>query len=108
MKSTDIDRRDREIKRSLKKQEILQRKQEKKGGLSIGDYINLLESKLFHDEQKIYNIKDNNVEVVEVLNGIKGEIDEKHWDNILRKAVNKTGIKQKDIAFTELKEVFSG
>ncbi len=108
MKSTDIDRRDREVKRSLKKQEILQRKQGKRGGLSVGDYINLLESKLFHDDQKIYNIKDNNDEVVEVLNGIKSEIDEKHWDTILRKAVTKTGIKQKESALTELKEVFSG
>jgi len=107
MKSTDLDRRDREIKRKQKQEEVLQRRQMKKEGRSVGDFIAMLSESFFHDDTKIYNIKDNNDKVLEILMDIKLEIEEKNWDPIFRKAVKKTGISEKEKAFKELKELFS-
>jgi hypothetical protein len=107
MKSTDIARRDREIRRNQKKAEVIQRKQGKRDGFTVGDYIKLLSEKFFHDAEKIYNIKSNNEEILLLIEEIKENIDEKNWDTILRKAVKNTGIKKKEEAFKELKEFFS-
>jgi len=107
MKSTDLARRDREIKRKQKQEEMLQRRQTKKGGLSVGDYINMLSESFFHDTQKIYNITDNNEPVIEVLKEIKIDAEEKNWEPIFRKAIKKTGISAKEEAFKKLKELFS-
>ena len=107
MKSTDLARRDREIRRNQKKTEVIQRKQGKREGFTVGDYIKLLSEKFFHDDTKIYNIKSNNEEILLLIEEIKESIEEKNWDNILRKAIKNTGIAQKEEAFKELKEFFT-
>ena len=61
MKSTDIQRRDREIKRSRKKEELLQKKLGKRDNRSVGEFINKLHSLFYHDEQKIYNIDSKEI-----------------------------------------------
>ena len=49
MKSTDMARRDRELKRAQKKQELLQKKLEKRDDKSVGTYINNLHSLFYFD-----------------------------------------------------------
>lgn len=107
MKSTDIARRDREIRRNQKKAEVIQRKQGKREGLTIGDYIKLLSEKFFHDAEKIYNIQSNNEEVLLLIEEIKESIEEKNWETILKKAIKATGIAKKEEAFKELIQFFT-
>ena len=107
MKSTDMARRDREIRRGQKKEEVLQRKQSKREGHTVGDYIKLLAGKFFHDPEKIYNIESNNEEILLLIEEIKDNVEKKQWENILRKAIKSTGITKKDEAFRELKKFFS-
>lgn len=103
MKRTDLERRDRELKRAQKKEEIQLRRSEKKKGPSVGDFIKELSAKFFHDENKIYNLTDDNI--LDVLQRMKQEIEQKNWENILRKAIKKTGINQKEATFNELKKL---
>lgn len=103
MKSTDLARKEREIKRSQKKAEVLARKQTR-DSRSPGDFINLLHSLFFHDTEKIYNIESSE-EILETLMEMKEDLEEKHWENIIRKAVRKTKITQREEAISDLKEM---
>ncbi len=87
MKRTDIERRDRDIRRTQKKEDVLQRKSHKKGDMSVGDYIN-----------EFYTLF-----LLELFEQMKSEISEKQWETVLRKAIRKTQIKEREQAFTELK-----
>ncbi len=103
MKSTDLARKDRELKRARKKQEVLQRKMER-DSRSVGDYINELAGLFFHDAEKIYNINSSE-DILILLEDMKEELPEKQWNNVLKKAVKKTKVKQKDPAVKELQEL---
>ncbi len=103
MKSTDLARKDRDLRKARKKEEVLARKMEK-GSKSIGDYINELNDLFFHDGTKIYNIEMSE-EILDLLEEMKIEIEEKNWTNVIKKAVKKSGVKEKDIAITQLKEM---
>ncbi len=103
MKSTDLARKDRDLKKARKKQEVLERKMDKEGR-SVGDFINELADLFFHDAEKIYNISSSE-DIMMLLEELKEEQPEKQWNNILRKAIKKTKIKQKDAALTELREM---
>lgn len=99
MKRTDLARKEREIKRAIKKEERLT-----KGGKaerSVGDFINELSSYFFHDENKIYNIAVDE-RIPDLLEEMMIDMEEKQWENIIRKAVRKTGIKEKEAAIKEL------
>ncbi len=101
MKRTDLERKERDIKRAMKKEERLT-----KGGVaekSVGDYINELHSFFFHDETKIYNIAIDE-RIPDLLEEMMMELDEKQRENIVRKAVRKTGVKEKEPAIKELLE----
>ncbi|MDC7240315.1 MAG: hypothetical protein PQJ50_08140 [Spirochaetales bacterium] len=103
MKSTDLARKDRDLKKARKKQEVLERKMDK-AERSVGDFINELEELFFYDAQKIYNISSSE-DIMMLLEELKEEQPEKQWNNILRKAVKKTKIKEKDLALKELREM---
>jgi hypothetical protein len=101
MKRTDLERKERDIKRAMKKEERIA-----KGGAvekSVGDYINELHSFFFHDETKIYNIAVDE-RIPDLLEEMMIELDEKQRENIIRKAVRKTGVKEKEPAIKELIE----
>ena len=102
MKSTDIARIDRERKRAEKKKQILERKQ--KDERSVGDFINDLYSLFFYDHNRIFNI-NMSTEILELLEEMKDAIPDKQWDNVIRKAVKKTKVQEKDTAIAELKAV---
>ncbi len=103
MKSTDLARKDRDLRKSRKKEEVLARKMEK-GSKSVGDYINELNDLFFHDGTKIYNIEMSE-EILELLEEMKIELEEKNWMNVIKKAVKKSGVKEKDTAVQQLKEM---
>jgi len=103
MKSTDIARRDRDLKKAAKKEDVLKRKQDKPDK-TPGDFINELSELFFHDAEQIYNIEMSE-EILELLMEIQENAPEKQWDNILRKAVKKTGVKKKDEAYKQLCQV---
>lgn len=103
MKSTDLARKDRDLRKARKKEEVLARKMQK-GSKSVGDYINELNELFFHDGTKIYNIEMSE-EILELLEEMKIELEEKNWMNVIKKAVKKSGVKEKEAAIAQLKEM---
>ena len=102
MKHTDIMRMEREKRRAEKKTDRLM-----KGGVdnrSVKDFIDELHDLFFFDETKIYNLKDN-VEIMELFEDMKEEISDKQWENVMRKAIRKAKVAQKDEAYNELKAI---
>ncbi len=103
MKSTDLERRDREIKKAKKRQMILERKGQR-DARTPGDYINLFEEAFFFDTKKIYNIEMSE-DILMLLEEMKEELAEKQWANVIRKAVKKTKVEQKDEAIKQLADL---
>jgi len=103
MKSTDIERRNRDLKRSQKKQEMLDRRTTKESR-SVGDFINAFHELFFFDTEKIYNLEMSD-EILFLLEEMKDELPEKQWMNIITKAVKKTKVKAKDEAIEAMKEI---
>ena len=104
MKSTDIDRIDREFKRARKKEELIEKRLEGRSERSVGDYIKKLYSLFYHDDKKIYNLKDN-ADILTLLSEMKEDLPDSKWDSVLMKALKETKIEvnQRDAAFKELK-----
>lgn len=103
MKATDINRREREIKRAQKKQERLERKSSK-GEMTVGDYIKELHEYFFYDEEKIFNIEVDE-RILETLENMKEDLPEDSWETVIRKAVKKTKVKAKEPAVKSLLEL---
>ena len=103
MKSTDLARRDREIKKARKREMVLERKGQREDR-SPGDFINEFVELFFYDTEKIYNIEMSE-EILELLEDMKEELPDKQWANVLRKAVKKTKVAQKDAAVNALSEL---
>jgi hypothetical protein len=108
MKSTDIDRIDREFKRARKKEELIEKRLESRAERSVGDYIKKLYSLFYHDGKKIYNLKDN-ADILTLFVEMKEDLPESKWDNVLRKAIKETKIevKQRELIFDELRKYLS-
>jgi hypothetical protein len=100
MKRTDIERKEREIRRKQKKEELLERKVEQRAG-SIGDYINKLGEVFFHDETRIYNSKSDE-RILEVIEEMKENYDREECEKIIRRAIRATKVKEKEQAFKDL------
>jgi hypothetical protein len=75
---------------------------------SVGDYIKKLYSLFYHDDKKIYNLKDN-ADILTLFVEMKEDLPESKWDNVLRKALKETKIdvKQRETIFKELKNYLS-
>ena len=99
MKRTEIERRMREFKREQKVAEYLDNcgSEEK----SINDYIEELYGMLYYNETEVMNIPDN-MEIFELMEGLKAQHPEKQWHNVVKKAVRKTGVKDRKKATNEL------
>lgn len=96
MKSTDLERKNREIRKAQKRQMVLERKGQR-DSRTPGDYINLFDEAFFYDEEKIYNIEISE-DILVLLEEMKEDLPQKQWANVIRKAVKKTKIKKKDEA----------
>ena len=101
MKRTDIERKERELKRESKRAEQAERRTEKRTG-TVGEYIKRLSGLFFHDDKRIYNIR-NDVRILELVEEMKQHFDQEECLNVFRKAVRGTGVTEKDPAVEELK-----
>ena len=100
MKSTDLARRDREIKKARKREMVLERKGQRERR-TPGDYINKFSELFFYDAEKIYNIEMSE-DILMLLEEMKEDLPEKQWPNVIRKSVKKTKVKQKDLGISQL------
>lgn len=109
MKRTDQERIERELRRREKQAKVAARRVDETGEpietpkVSPGSYIKNLHALFQFDEHQIYNTRDDD-DVLELLLTMKDELEEKHWDSVLRSAIRKTKVAEKDTAFNELKE----
>jgi|SRR5690554_5123901 len=103
MKRTELERRVRQLKRDEKHAEYLERVSSREGR-TVATYIDDLYGMLYFNEKEVMNIKDN-IEILELFEGLKDEHPEKQWGNVIRKAIRKTGVKQRAQAVNELTEL---
>ncbi len=105
MKRTNMERHQRDLKKSEKKERMLSKKSDtRNSNPSVGDYINNLFSLFRYDEETIYNAT-NDCKILELLDNLRKDYPEKQIDNVLRKGIKKTNIIQKEKAFNELKNM---
>jgi hypothetical protein len=103
MKRTDLQKRERELRRAQKKEERLA-KSDDKTEKTVGDYIKDLHGLLFFDETRVYNAKES-IEILEFFEEMKESLDESQWENVIRKAIKKTGVKERESAFSDLMQL---
>jgi|SRR5690606_6234668 len=103
MKRTDQERIERELRRREKKVRVNERERPE---ASPSAYIQELVETFHYDDQMIYNTQDDE-DVLELLMNMKEDLPEKDWDGVLRSAIRKTKVSQKDVAFSELKALLT-
>ena len=69
---------------------------------SVGFYTAALGELLQFDDYQIYNTADDE-DIFELFMSMKDDLPEKQWETVLRSAIRKTSVKQKDDALAELK-----
>lgn len=119
MKRTDQERIERELKRREKHAKTPERKTgdasgeagaaapaAPAGGLTVSEYVRNLLALLQYDDQQIYNTRDDD-DVFELLLTMKADLPEKQWETVLRSAIQKTKVVEKDLALTELKALLA-
>lgn len=117
MKRTDQERIERELKRREKHARVVAKPDEVGtpdagapapivGGLTVSEYVRNLLALLHYDEQQVYNARDDD-NVFELLLTMKADLPEKQWETVLRSAVQKTKVVEKDLALTELRALLA-
>jgi hypothetical protein len=109
MKRTDQERIERELKRREKHAKVHAARADGSApaeGISVSDYIKRLVALLQYDDHQIYNTRDDE-DVFELLLNMKIDLPEKQWDTVLKSAVQKTKVEQKELALSELKELMA-
>ncbi len=102
MKRTELERRERELRR-MEKKKLSVTKGERESR-SVGDYIESLFGLFRYDSEEIFNAGDDE-KILEILEEMKEDHPEKQWDVIIRKAVNKTKVEQKEKAYEALRNL---
>jgi len=105
MKRTDLQKRERELKRAQKKEERLAKLGDK-SEKTVGDYIKELHDLFFYDETRIYNAKES-MEILELFEEMKESLEESQWENVVRKAIKKAGVKEREAAFNDLMQLMN-
>lgn len=96
MKRTELERKERELKRAEKKL-----KSGDKSGKSVNDFIEGLFALFLYDQEEVFNAKED-INILELFEEMKDELPEKQWENVIKKAIKKTRVKQRDKAVEEL------
>ncbi|PJZ70895.1 hypothetical protein CH373_06420 [Leptospira perolatii] len=105
MKRTELERRERDLRKSQKKQETLLKRSSSRGS-SVGDFIDQLSGLFRYDATEIFNTT-NEIGILELLEDMQAVLPQKKWDDVLRKAIKKTGVQEKEKAYQELKELLT-
>ncbi|PJZ48737.1 LB_289 family protein [Leptospira saintgironsiae] len=103
MKRTELERRERDLRKAQKKQEALDKRG---GGNGVGDFIDQLSGLFRYDATEIFNTKDD-INILEVLEEMQVILPQKKWDDVLKKSIKKTGVLEKDRAYKELLELLN-
>lgn len=110
MKRTEIERKERDLKRMEKKitrlNRIKSRGFEEGEEVTVGECINKLFDCFQYDDTEIYNLEDND-DILNLLVTMDSTFSEKEVDGILRKAIKKTKIEKKEESFKTLKGLLS-
>ena len=109
MKRTDQERIERELKRREKHAKATAKSTDAggaEGGASVSGYIKNLVALLHYDEQQIYNTKDDEA-VFELLLNMKIDLPEEKWETVLKSAIQKTKVTEKELALSELKAMLA-
>ncbi|TGL58769.1 LB_289 family protein [Leptospira sarikeiensis] len=104
MKRTELERRERDLRKAQKKQEALDNRSG--SGNSVGDFIDQLSGLFRYDVTEIFNTKDD-INILEVLEEMQAILPQKKWDDVLKKAIKKTGVVEKERAYKELQELLT-
>jgi DNA relaxase NicK len=100
MKRTELERRERELKRMAKKVEVLERKSSR-ARRSVGQYIDDLAALFRYDAEEIFNTLDD-LNILELIERMKEDLPGKQWETVIRKAVSRTKVRQANRAVKEL------
>ena len=108
MKRTQLDKKERELKRSIKKEvkQDSRTRDHEIDKLSVSACITNLFNLFQYDDDEVFNIV-NNEPILELVFKIQEEFVEKDIENIFRKAIKKTKVKEKEKAFKELKKLLA-
>ncbi|XDD52337.1 hypothetical protein AB3N59_18545 [Leptospira sp. WS92.C1] len=106
MKRTELERRERDLRKAEKKTQLQDKRLASGKGNSVGEYIDELSALFRYDATEIFNTGDD-IAILELLEDIQASLPEKQWENVLRKAIKKTGVQEKDKAYNELKELMN-
>lgn len=104
MKRTELERIERGLKRDAKRVAIAEKRTRSQGEQSVGYYIEQLYGLFRYDENQIFNIQDD-MAILELLESMQGNLPQKKWNDVLRKAIRKAGVVQRDRALQELQEM---
>ncbi len=102
MKRTDLERKERDLKKMHKKIDRLSNLEKNFNDQTVGGSINQLSDLFQYDDVQIYNIHGNE-DILELLIQLQENFNESQMDNIIRKAIKKTKVKEKVAAFNEIK-----
>lgn len=102
MKRTEIERIERELWRAAKKETRLE--PGAPSDTSVGAYIERLFGLFRFDNNEIFNASED-MKILELLEEMKAHVPAKKWDDVLKKAIKKTRVEQKDKAMNELKQL---
>ncbi len=110
MKRTDQERIERELRRREKHAKVIARKadrpDEEVEKPTPSAYVKNLHSLLHHDETMVYNARDDD-DILDLFLQMKEDLPEDQWENVLKSAVRKTKVAEKDTALDELRETLS-
>ena len=111
MKRTDQERIERELKRREKHAKVTTKRADGTasvgdGDKSVGGYIKNLYALLQYDDQQIYNTRDDE-DVFELMLNMKIDLPEEKWEAVLKSAIQKTKVAEKELALTELKALLA-
>ncbi|EMN82749.1 hypothetical protein LEP1GSC106_1182 [Leptospira interrogans serovar Grippotyphosa str. UI 12764] len=106
MKRTELERRERDLRKAEKKVQLQEKRLASGKGNSVGVYIDELSALFRYDATEIFNTGDD-IAVLELLEDIQANLPAKQWENVLRKAIKKTGVQEKEKAYNELKELMN-
>ncbi|EQA64129.1 LB_289 family protein [Leptospira alexanderi] len=106
MKRTELERRERDLRKAEKKVQLQEKRLASGKGNSVGVYIDELSALFRYDATEIFNTGDD-IAILELLEDIQANLPAKQWENVLRKAIKKTGVQEKEKAYNELKELMN-
>lgn len=106
MKRNDMERIERELKRTQKRERIGQKRDADRPTQTIGAYIKDLGALLRHDGNVIYNTLDDE-QILELFENMKEDVPEEKWETVIRKAVNATKVTERDTAVEQLRSLIS-